>query len=196
MKSGWHPATRFSVPLSAQTARAIVLNARFGKRSFPWKSIRGIFFGNQAKSKNEKATVRFRSGPGVSADVLNGSLIRVTERELTLRHDLLGEVIIERTRLDAVYFTGNASKLKVSRGASSGAASNRNAVTLCSPLASGARITIGGEGRLATGIGAERETSTATVNKRCFQTVRGGLGNTQLAFAVLTLSYCKKGVAK
>lgn len=88
--------------ITSADEHAIGFTARYGKRTFPWKSVRGIFFGKQPRSTDQGATVRFRSGPGVTADSLDGIIIDVNERRMVLRHAVLGDVTIARDRLDTV----------------------------------------------------------------------------------------------
>ena len=91
--------------------RTIVLQAGFGKRIFQWSNVRGLFFRSDAKPRPKSRTVvRFRSGPGVSADQLIGVITDLDERRLLLRHDLLGDVEIERTRLERIRFAEPVAK--------------------------------------------------------------------------------------
>jgi hypothetical protein len=90
--------------------REIIFKARFGKRTFPWKSVRGMFFGKQALSPSHGVMVYIRSGPGVSADVLSGPIVDLNERRMLLRHDLLGEIAIERAQVEMVRFPAKARK--------------------------------------------------------------------------------------
>jgi hypothetical protein len=86
--------------------RTIVVEARFGKRSYPWSAVRGAFFRGAAKTApvGRAVEVRFRSGPGVSADQLTADMIDLNDRRLRLRHAVLGELEIERSRLERIRF--------------------------------------------------------------------------------------------
>jgi hypothetical protein len=86
--------------------RAIAMQARFGRRIYPWSNVRGIFFRSEAKSLAivHGVNVTFRSGPGVSADHLTGEIVDLDERRLLIRHGVLGQVEIPRARLERIRF--------------------------------------------------------------------------------------------
>ncbi len=83
---------------------AIALDAPFGKRSYSWSDVRGIFFraGGKQPSLGQAVEVRFRSGPGVSADLLAGNILDLNDKRLVLRHAVLGEFSVARTRLERI----------------------------------------------------------------------------------------------
>lgn len=82
----------------------ITLAARFGKRAYAWSQVRAVSFATPSTAATGNLLVRFRSGPGVTADQLRGDLVDLDERRLLLRHPLLGDVAIERTRLERIDF--------------------------------------------------------------------------------------------
>src|SRR6202040_3387271 len=53
-------------------AHAVVLEGGFGKRTFPWSNVRGVFFRSEASppALRQPVEVRFRSAPGFAADEL------------------------------------------------------------------------------------------------------------------------------
>jgi hypothetical protein len=90
--------------LSANTD-GIVLDAKFGKREYPWSKMRGILFA-QAKPTTitSEPAITFRPGPGFSLDQIDAKLIRWEEKHLLIEHRLLGEITLERDRLDKLRF--------------------------------------------------------------------------------------------
>ena len=93
-------------------AHAVVLEGGFGKRTFPWSNVRGVFFRSEANPPTLKQSVevRFRSAPGVSPDQLIGIIIDLNERELVLQHPVLGKLAIARSRLERIRFPEPAVK--------------------------------------------------------------------------------------
>lgn len=84
-------------------ATQIVLKARFGTKTFPWSKVRGILLRPQ-KEKLAQAEVWFRTGPGITADMLRGELIDLDDGRLLLRHEVLGDIAIDRRRLERILF--------------------------------------------------------------------------------------------
>jgi len=84
--------------------RGVVLQTGGGKRTLSWAKVRGCFFRHEpGRGKDtERAQVRleFRSGLGAEVDRLEGVLTGLTAERLTLRHVLLGEVVLERGRME------------------------------------------------------------------------------------------------
>jgi hypothetical protein len=82
-------------------ADQVVLDAKFGKRTVAWSSLRGILF---AQSKQAAAPIEteivFRPGPGFSLDQMRGKLVRWEKDQLIVEHRLLGEIAVERGRLN------------------------------------------------------------------------------------------------
>jgi hypothetical protein len=83
--------------------RGIVLQARFGKRSWGWGEVRGIYLRETAAPprtlEGEQVEVRIRTGAGPESDRVVGQVRGLDDKQLTLAHPLLGELVIERTRL-------------------------------------------------------------------------------------------------
>ena len=83
--------------------RVLEIEGRFGKRSLPWTRVAGCTFRrtDTARKPNEGANVRLLldSGLDAEADVLEGVVTALDERQLTLRHALLGERTFERARV-------------------------------------------------------------------------------------------------
>jgi hypothetical protein len=81
----------------------VELEARFGKRTLPWGTVRGLFLrqGKEPAAKAGAGLVRvwLRAARGTQADQLVGQVRGLSDSRLTLRHALLGEVSIERTWL-------------------------------------------------------------------------------------------------
>lgn len=80
--------------------RTVELQARFGKRSYPWSELRGIYF--QAPSPAGQTggeRIRFHSGAGEELDELEGTLVKLDDKQLRLRHAQLGVVDLDRARI-------------------------------------------------------------------------------------------------
>jgi hypothetical protein len=79
------------------------IEGRFGKRALPWTQVAGCSFRhpNGAPKATERANVRLRVRSGLCPeyDVLEGVVIALDERHLVLRHALLGEVTLPRSRV-------------------------------------------------------------------------------------------------
>jgi hypothetical protein len=92
--------------IDSADARAIEIDGRFGKRSLPWSEVRGIYFRRPkaTESKAEPNTVRvwLRTGFGNESDILAGVLLKIDEREFTLKHAEIGELRLDRKWLREV----------------------------------------------------------------------------------------------
>jgi hypothetical protein len=81
--------------------RQVMLEARLGRRSLPWTSLRGCRFRRQAPPvrTSDGAHVRLLLDAGLTAakDILEGVLLALDDRTLTLRHGLLGELRLPRS---------------------------------------------------------------------------------------------------
>jgi len=79
------------------------IEGRFGKRMLPWTAVSGCSFRRPAvlPKANEGAQVRLLlySGLCPEPDVLEGVLTKQDEQRLVLRHALLGELTLERSRV-------------------------------------------------------------------------------------------------
>jgi hypothetical protein len=83
--------------------RTIALESKLGKRSLPWPQVRGIFFAQRKPTiKPTDAEITFRPGPGFSLDRLRAKLVRWDADKLIVQHALLGEIALERNRLDTI----------------------------------------------------------------------------------------------
>jgi hypothetical protein len=87
-------------------ARDIEMEGRFGKRSIAWADVRGIYFRrpkqNEAKAEPNGVRVWLRTGCGNESDLLDGVLLKIDERQLTLKHAELGELRLDRKWLREV----------------------------------------------------------------------------------------------
>ncbi len=96
--------------LSQANDREIQIDARFGQRVYLWSKVQGIFFRPEpkpavdGKSTRPRIHVRFRSAPGQTADFLIGNLLNLHSDRLELLHEVLGEFLIERKRLERLVF--------------------------------------------------------------------------------------------
>ncbi len=86
-------------------ARSITLDAKFGKRDLPWSRVRGIFFAQpNAMPALPDQEITFRPGPGFALDRVRAKLLRWENTKLLARHELLGEIALERACLDKIRF--------------------------------------------------------------------------------------------
>jgi hypothetical protein len=86
-------------------AAAVVLDAKFGKRSLAWSQLRGIYFAHPKPGlMSADPEITFRAAPGFSVDSLRAKLVRWDNAKLILQHGLFGEIAIERERLDKIRF--------------------------------------------------------------------------------------------
>jgi hypothetical protein len=83
--------------------RAVEIEGRYGTRAFAWAEVRGCFLKREKPlpRPDGEAAVRLELRPGLGAepDVLEGVLTGLDAKKLTLRHALLGERAIERSRV-------------------------------------------------------------------------------------------------
>jgi hypothetical protein len=86
-------------------AMGLVLDAKFGKRTIAWSSMRGIFFARfRELPATDEPEITFRPGPGSALDRLRAKLIRWENTKLIVHHALLGEIALKRECLDKVRF--------------------------------------------------------------------------------------------
>jgi len=82
--------------------RAIEIEGRFGKRSLPWSSLRGLFLENEATtpqtSDGQHVRVWLQNG-FPEPDELEGVIRKLDDHEVVIRHALLGELKFDRSRL-------------------------------------------------------------------------------------------------
>jgi hypothetical protein len=97
--------------------QAIELRGRFGRRSFAWSEVRGLFLRRPVlppqTTAGEHVRLGVRSGLGAEDDQLTGTVQTLDDRRLVLRHAVLGEVAIDRARLSWLswLFTGRRVEL-------------------------------------------------------------------------------------
>jgi hypothetical protein len=83
------------------------LQAAFGRRSFSWAEVRGVFPQRSPRppqtGEGERVRVWLRPSAGTEPDVLEGVLRGLDDRRLTLRHPALGDVEVPRARLQRLW---------------------------------------------------------------------------------------------
>jgi len=86
-------------------AEAVLLDAKFGKRSLAWSQLRGIYFARRdIEPISADPEITFRPGPGFPVDSVRAKLVRWDGGNLFLQNGLLGEIALERERLDKIRF--------------------------------------------------------------------------------------------
>jgi hypothetical protein len=86
-------------------AVTVALEAKFGTRSMAWSQLRGIYFAcPKAGPMSADSEITFRAAPGFPVDSLRAKLLRWNDGRLIVRHDMFGEIAIERERLDKIRF--------------------------------------------------------------------------------------------
>jgi hypothetical protein len=80
--------------------RGVTLKARFGTRTFAWADLTGWYprraGGKERPVKGARVRVWLHSGLAAEPDVLDGVVTALDARRLTLRHQALGELSIDR----------------------------------------------------------------------------------------------------
>jgi hypothetical protein len=86
-------------------ANEVLLDAKFGKHSFPWSRVRGIVFAKEKEMPTSlEPEITFRPGPGFPVDRLRAKLVRWDHTKLIVQQELLGEIAIVAERLDKIRF--------------------------------------------------------------------------------------------
>jgi hypothetical protein len=84
-------------------AHSVELKGRFGVRRFAWTRLRGWFPRRQdaglSSARGPLVRVGIRSGLRSAEDELEGTLTALDRRQVKLRHPVLGEVALERSRV-------------------------------------------------------------------------------------------------
>jgi hypothetical protein len=81
----------------------VLLDAKFGQRTFAWSRLRGILFARSEKPKPAaEMEITYRPGPGFLLDRVRAKLVRWDGDRLVVAHPLLGEIPIERDRVDKI----------------------------------------------------------------------------------------------
>jgi hypothetical protein len=100
--------------------RAVEIEGRFGKRSLSWADVQGCSFRRETvpprTTEGEHVRVRLRSGLCPEADELEGVVTGLDERRLTLRHALLGDLAIERARLQELRPLFHGKRIELDAG--------------------------------------------------------------------------------
>src|SRR5262249_16414634 len=83
--------------------RGVVLRGPFGRRTYAWPELRGVYLKAAErplqKGKGEEVRVWRDSGVGAELDHLDGNVRSLDGKRLTLRHAVLGDVQLDRDRL-------------------------------------------------------------------------------------------------
>ncbi len=91
--------------------RTIRFRSRSDTRTFAWGEVRGIFLRNEVPpvaaglkpaphpTEGEHVRIWLRPGVGAATDELEGVLLALDDKHVTIRHPLLGKMEIERGRL-------------------------------------------------------------------------------------------------
>jgi hypothetical protein len=99
----------------------VAWEGRYGKRSASWADVRGVFPQRPVlpTTTTEGAQVRvwLRPARGNEPDELHGVVRAFDERKLTLRHAVLGDLEIERTRLLRVWPLFYGQRIELENGA-------------------------------------------------------------------------------
>ncbi|HTU89099.1 MAG TPA: hypothetical protein VMF69_03285, partial [Gemmataceae bacterium] len=100
--------------------RAIQIEGRFGKRSLPWTAVSGCSFrrppGPPKANEGAKVRVLIRSGLCAEPDLLEGVVTAQDERQLVLRHALLGKLTFGRDRVREIRSLSGGPKRKKGAG--------------------------------------------------------------------------------
>jgi hypothetical protein len=100
----------------------IDMEAGFGKRTWGWGDVRGIFFWQRPSPvrsvEGEQATLWLRTGAGPQADRLTGRVLSLDEEQVTLRHPALGDMAVARGRVRRVRWVFHGRRLDLDPGSS------------------------------------------------------------------------------
>jgi hypothetical protein len=101
--------------------KQIALRGRFGERTLPWGEVRGLFLQRGSPplqtTEGEHVRIRLRCGVGADLDELHGVVASLDERQLVLRHPVLGECKIERGRLQQLQSVFIGRRIELDNGA-------------------------------------------------------------------------------
>jgi hypothetical protein len=124
--------------------RRIDLHARFGKRTWDWGEVRGLFFrqrtGPVRTSSGEQITVWLRTGAGPQADRLTGQVLALDQKQLRLRHPILGDLAIPRGRVRRVRWVFHGRRIDLDAGSSHLGPKGKIIPGLYPPRAEGPRL--------------------------------------------------------
>jgi hypothetical protein len=93
--------------VAAADANGVTLEARFGKRAYPWSRVRGAYWRAQRTEAKGDVTVLYRPGPGCSTDRLRVVLKEWRRDRLVVQHELFGEIELDRRGLDSLVIAGD-----------------------------------------------------------------------------------------
>src|SRR5262249_50712363 len=83
--------------------RAVEIVGRFGKRSLPWSELAGVYDDSTRFSpfapNRQRPRILLRTPWGGEPDGHEGDLKSLDDRQLKLKHDQLGDVVIERSHI-------------------------------------------------------------------------------------------------
>jgi hypothetical protein len=92
--------------VAAADALAIIAQGASGRRSLPWSEVRGLYplrvELRPQTSDGAHVRVALRSGADPEPDVLEGVVTAIDDKQLTLRHGALGELVLPRPYLAEV----------------------------------------------------------------------------------------------
>jgi hypothetical protein len=100
--------------------RAIHFRGRYGRRSLPWSTIRGLFFERQSlpprATQGEHVRISIRSGLTAEDDQLDVIVVALNDHQLTFDHALMGRHNIERARISRFRWLFSGQRIEVDNG--------------------------------------------------------------------------------
>jgi hypothetical protein len=100
--------------------RGIDLQAAFGRRSFSWAEVRGVFPQRTPRApqttEGEHVRVWLRPAEGTEPDELEAVLVGLDDRRLTLRHPGLGDLEVPRARLQRLRPLFHGRRIELDNG--------------------------------------------------------------------------------
>jgi hypothetical protein len=97
--------------------RTMELQGRFGRRSFSWGDVHAIYFKQQAgagrPTGGEHVRIWLHPGTGAALDELHGVLKSLDSKRLTLIHPALGELSVDRARLQQLQGTFHGRRIEL-----------------------------------------------------------------------------------
>jgi hypothetical protein len=121
--------------------RGVELQACFGKRTYLWGDVRGVWLREivaaPRTTDGEHVRVWLRTGCGAEVDQLDGVLHGLDAERLTLRHALLGDLVIERARVERLRGLFRGRRIEVANGSHHLGPRNRLVPSLRPPRSEG-----------------------------------------------------------
>jgi hypothetical protein len=100
--------------------RTITLQARFGKQVLPWSNVRGLYLKRQTEDchtvEGEQVRVWLRSPRGAEPDELEGQVLSLDGRQLTLRHVWLGDLKLDRSAVQRLRWQFAGTRIELDHG--------------------------------------------------------------------------------